>query len=125
MGSACRSLLLAAAEAPLLLLLAADNPLLQAINRLQAPKWLFRMAACLVLAGQVISRMCRGEWRRMCSWMHQGHSSGHKLRCAASCHCGLPSGGSQQQRSSSSVITCCRSHAAWPHQLQQLPLHHH
>jgi hypothetical protein len=38
----------------------AEHPLIKAINKMKPPKWLFRMVACLVLAGQVISRMCKG-----------------------------------------------------------------
>ncbi len=40
--------------------LAADNPVVRFVNKLSPPKWLFRTVACLVLAGQVITRMCRG-----------------------------------------------------------------
>jgi hypothetical protein len=49
---------------------AAPAPL-QFINRLNPPRWLFRTIACLVLGGQVISRICRGEsW----VWVCCGHA---------------------------------------------------
>jgi hypothetical protein len=35
-------------------------PPLQLLNRLSAPRWLFRTVACLVLGGQVVARICRG-----------------------------------------------------------------
>jgi hypothetical protein len=38
----------------------ADNPIVRFIDKLSPPKWLFRTVACLVLAGQVITRMCQG-----------------------------------------------------------------
>eukprot|EP00878_Enallax_costatus_P023503 GHUV01025002.1.p2 GENE.GHUV01025002.1~~GHUV01025002.1.p2 ORF type:complete len:182 (+),score=43.83 GHUV01025002.1:331-876(+) len=40
-------------------------PALQLLNRFSAPKWLFRTVACLILGGQVIARICKGNihWR--------------------------------------------------------------
>lgn len=39
---------------------AAPAPL-QFLNRLKPPRWLFRTAACLILGGQVVGRISRGE----------------------------------------------------------------
>lgn len=36
--------------------------LLKLVDRLNAPKWLFRTIACLTLGGQVVNRICRGGW---------------------------------------------------------------
>uniref|UniRef100_A0A383VTI4 ABC transporter permease protein n=2 Tax=Tetradesmus obliquus TaxID=3088 RepID=A0A383VTI4_TETOB len=40
-------------------------PPLQMLNRFNAPRWLFRTVACLILGGQVVSRICKGKihWR--------------------------------------------------------------
>eukprot|EP00879_Flechtneria_rotunda_P022367 GHRR01023601.1.p1 GENE.GHRR01023601.1~~GHRR01023601.1.p1 ORF type:complete len:210 (+),score=66.05 GHRR01023601.1:124-753(+) len=40
-------------------------PPLQLLNRFNAPRWLFRTVACLVLGGQVVARIVRGNihWR--------------------------------------------------------------
>ncbi|MEW5303703.1 MAG: hypothetical protein WDW36_006371 [Sanguina aurantia] len=35
--------------------------LLKLVDRLNAPKWLFRTIACLTLGGQVVNRICRGQ----------------------------------------------------------------
>lgn len=36
-------------------------PPLQLLNKLSAPRWLFRTVACLILGGQVIARICKGR----------------------------------------------------------------
>jgi hypothetical protein len=43
-------------------------PALAFLNRLKPPRWLFRTVACLVLGGQVISRICKGAW----AWRGKG-----------------------------------------------------
>eukprot|EP00882_Tetradesmus_deserticola_P006979 GHRQ01007351.1.p2 GENE.GHRQ01007351.1~~GHRQ01007351.1.p2 ORF type:complete len:127 (+),score=61.68 GHRQ01007351.1:375-755(+) len=40
-------------------------PPLQMLNKLNAPRWVFRTVACLILGGQVVSRILKGKihWR--------------------------------------------------------------
>jgi hypothetical protein len=35
-------------------------PPLQMLNKFNAPRWLFRTVACLILGGQVVSRITKG-----------------------------------------------------------------
>lgn len=43
----------------------SSAPPLKFLNQFNAPRWLFRTVACLVLGGQVITRICKGKihWR--------------------------------------------------------------
>ena len=38
----------------------SSAPPLKFLNQFNAPRWLFRTVACLVLGGQVITRICKG-----------------------------------------------------------------
>lgn len=53
-------LVLVAATVEMIEMASSAAPPLQMLNRFNAPRWLFRTVACLILGGQVVSRICKG-----------------------------------------------------------------
>jgi hypothetical protein len=58
---------LSAATVEMLDMASSAAPPLQMLNKFNAPRWLFRTVACLILGGQVVSRIVKGARSSKCS----------------------------------------------------------